>query len=544
MSIENKVSIDGDAKDYYSYLVSLFIEHNFTHQTGNNWFLIETPTGIINVHTIGVSILTAPFFFGAMLFSKLLGFEMDGFSLPFQMGVYFAGIFYCMVGLIFIKKLLLQLNIKEIYIAALIILTCFGTNLFSYVVNEPGMPHVYAFALTSVFFYLILNLFQKRSVNYYYLSALTLGLIILVRPVNLILLTFLPFFFQNRYDLISTLKVFLKSKHFYFSTIVLFLVCSIQSIAWYSQNGRFFQDSYPGNGFYFSNPKIFEMLFEFNNGLFIYVPLCFLFLTGLISIFATNKFKGFVFTFSLGFIIYIFASYWAYNYFDGFGIRTFIDFLPIFVIAGAFMFQNFKPKLKYVVASVAFLFLAVNLVFVYQYRSGIIKGNGMNFEKFKYVFLKTNKIYADSIGGSHDLPLYSKSGGQKILENNEMKEVDYSNTDTSIIFNFAIQTQRANGFYTLVEFERKEINLNSSFGSIMVFKVIDSTGFGKNYQAFRLNDVPSNTCCNWKKYSYSIASGGRFNKDDIMSLMILNPGKAPFFIKNINVKVFDYSYTI
>ena len=223
------------------------------------------------------------------------------------------------------------------------------------------------------------------------------------------------------------------------------------------------------------------------------------------------------------------------------GIRTYIDFLPIFIIAGAFMFEYFKPKLKYTASVFSFLFLIINLVFVFQYRNGIIKGNGMDYEKFKYVFLKTNKAYADSLGGSHDLPLYSKSNEIKILENSKPQEIDYSSIDTSIVFDLLIKTNHVNGFYTLVEFERKELKLNSSFGSVMVVKICDSTGFGKNYQAFRLNNVPSIDCCSWKKYKYSIASSGKFKKDDKMSLTILNPEKAPFSIKNLNIKVFDYS---
>jgi hypothetical protein len=544
LSFERKIAIDGDARDYYSYLVSLFIDHNFTHQIGNDWYLINTPTGTINVHTIGASILIAPFFFGAFLFSKIFGFQLDGFSTPFQVGVYLAGIFYCILGLVFLKKLLLQLNFKKEIVASLLILTCFGTHLFSYTVNEPGMPHVYSFALTSAFFYFSLNLFQTRKANYYYLGAIVLGLIILVRPVNVILLIFVPFFFQNRYDLMSNLKVIVRSKHFYLSLFVLLLVCSIQSVAWYSQNGKLLQDSYAGNGFYFNDPKLFKMLFGFNNGLFVYVPLCFLFLFGIISIFIDNKFKGFVFVFSVAFFLFIFSSYWAYNYFDGFGIRTIVDFLPIFIISGAYMLQSFPAKLKYAAFGFSFLSLLLNLIYIYQYRNGIIKGNGMNFVKYSYVFMKTNKAYADSLGGANDLPLYSKTNGKLVFENYEEKTIGFKDLDTSIVFNYAIPTQSANGFYTLIEFERKEDRSNSSFNGFMVLDALDPKGLNKSHQTFRLNEIPSRSCCDWKKYSYSIACTGKFSKDDELSLIILNPDKASFYIKNFKVKIYDYSYTI
>ncbi|MBL7909711.1 MAG: glycosyltransferase family 39 protein [Bacteroidia bacterium] len=551
LSFDRKIAIDGDARDYYSYLVSLFIDNNFTHQSGNDWYLIETPTGTINVHTIGVAILIAPFFFAALLFSKIFGFAVDGFSLPFQMGVYFAGIFYCTVGLIFIKKLLLQLNVKANYVVALLFLTCFGTHLFSYTVNEPGMPHVYAFALTCAFFYFVLNLFQKRKTKYYYLSAFILGLIILVRPVNVVLLLFVPFFFQNKYDLISTVKVILRSKNFYLSTVVLCLVCSIQSVAWYNQNGKLIQDSYAGNGFYFNDPSVFKMLFGFNNGLFIYVPLCLLWLFGLIPMFNINRYKGFVFVFSLAIIFYIFGSYWAYNYFDGFGIRTFVDFVPMFLIAGAYMFQNFTPKLKYTAGALAFLFLCLNLLYIYQYRNGIIKGNGMNFDKYAYVFLKTNKAYGDSLGGANDLPLYSKKGSELLFESKNAKQPNvvfdsiYNFKDIEYAAGCNVDIKRkSNNFYVVAEFERKEVSRNSSYNALFNIVGSDPANKEKIYEAFRLNEIPSTDCCEWKKCTLAMGVTGKFEQNDKLSFFIWNKSKEAFFIKNLNVKIFDYSYNI
>jgi len=151
----------------------------------------------------------------------------------------------------------------------------------------------------------------------------------------------------------------------------------------------------------------------------------------------------------------------------------------------------------------------------------------------------------DSLGGSNDLPLYSKTGGQLVFENkNNNTEYDFVKQDTALIFNYTIQTERANGFYTVIEFERKETIRNSSFSGVIVYNATDSLGANKNHQAFRLNETPATSCCNWKKYSYSIASTGKFKKEDKLSLIILNLEKTSFFIKNFNVRIFDYSYNI
>ncbi len=552
INFERKEAIYGDARDYYSYLVSIFINHNFTHQTGNDWFLLQTPTGTINVHTIGVSLLIAPFFFGAFLYAKLCGFETDGFSLPFQMGVHIAGIFYCAIGLIFLKKLLLQLNIRPGYVGFLIILTSFGTHLLSYATNEPGMAHVYAFALTCSFFYFILNVFQKREAKYFYLSAVTLGLVILVRPVNIILLTFIPFFFQNRYDLISTTKVITRSKHFYMSALVLFLVCFIQSIAWYSQNKHFIQDSYAGNGFYFNDPQILKMLFGFNNGLFVYVPLCLLMLFGIIPIFMQSRFKGLVIVLSLASVFYVFASYWAYNYYDGFAIRTLVDFLPIFIIAGAYLFQNTTQKIKYAVAVLATCAMLLNMLHVYQYSKGIIIPNGMDLERYEYVFLKTDKAYADSITAGNDLPWYTKSEPGIVFENTRLpynekllndSVFDFKNVEYGAGCEYTI-TKKAKLFYVVAEFERKETKRNSSFKALFNISGKGPGNVEKIYQAYKLNKVPAGNCCDWKKCKFSVAVAGNFEAEDKLNVFIWNMDKASFFVKNLNIKIFDYNNNI
>jgi len=552
LNYNNKISIDGDARDYYSYLVSIFIDSNFTNQTGNNWYLINTPTGTINVHTIGTALLILPFFLISTLYAKLSGFEVNGFSSPFQMAVYFAGIFYCIVGLLFLKKLLLKLEFKKNIIALLIFLTCFGTHLFHYTVSEPGMSHVYSFALTSSLFYYTIQLIQTKQTKYYYLIGFVFGLVILVRPVNAILFISLPFFFQNYVSLANFFKTILKTKHFYFSLIFAISVCSVQSLAWYLQNGKILQDSYLGNGFYFTQPQIFKMLFGFNNGLFVYVPLCLLFLVGIISILKTNRYKGFIFIISLTFFIYIFASYWAYNYFDGFGIRVFVDYLPLIVIAGAYLWQNTKLKTHYVLNGFAFILVAITQVYLYQYRSGIIKGNGMNFNKFNYVFLKTNKNYADSLGGSSDIPLYTKHKIDLLYEKKKMMFNDrmagdsvfnFSNLEYGNDVNFKLD-KNGNNFFVVTEFERKETFNNSSYSALLCLNATNQEKISKQFQAFKLNETPSNNCCDWKKYAYSIAVTGKFEQNDILSVFVWNKEKQPFLIKNLNIKIYDYSYKL
>ena len=43
--------IDGDGKDYYSYLVSVFITKDLGHQDTTQWYITQTPTGTMGCGT-------------------------------------------------------------------------------------------------------------------------------------------------------------------------------------------------------------------------------------------------------------------------------------------------------------------------------------------------------------------------------------------------------------------------------------------------------------------------------------------------------------
>src|SRR4051812_32090273 len=95
----------GDAKDYNSSLVSLFITHDFAYQSSNEWYLLKTNSGIINVHPVGVALLQLPFFLMGYFFAWISGAAVDGYSLPFQFSIAIAALFYATMGLYFLGRL-------------------------------------------------------------------------------------------------------------------------------------------------------------------------------------------------------------------------------------------------------------------------------------------------------------------------------------------------------------------------------------------------------------------------------------------------------
>ena len=536
--------INADGKDYYQYLVSVFIDKNLTHLHITDGFVVQTPTGNINEHTVGVSLLLLPFFLIGYTWALLSHATLDGYSAPFQIMVSIAALFYLAVGLIYLRRLLLAFTDKDKTIALVIILIFFGTNLLNYSVNEPSMSHLYSFALISAFLFYVDKLFRQPLPKCFYLSSLMLGLIILVRPVNAIIVLVAPFFAGSFDNFITRIKYFFRQKKILIFSACLFLAAiSVQSFIWYLQNGRLVQWSYKHAGFYFGHPQTWLMLFGFDSGFFIYTPLGLLILLGFVPLFPRNKFQFFILLFFMMFSFYFFSCYYAYTYYDGLGIRTLVDFYALFaLLLTLLLIYIADKKIRYPVLVLITGGALLNLVFCYQYEAGILPATGMNFKKFKYIFLKADKSYANVLGGSYDLPPYSSEPPKPIYTYTHNDTLSFNHIEyglsTSIPLNF-----KSDELYIKINLKRKEYSPNSSSDVLIAIQITSEKGMAKDFQFHKLNDVPSETCCKWEDvHSLITMASPALSPGDKLSIYIWNRDKQNFSISNYSVEVYNYTY--
>ncbi len=540
--------IDGDAKDYYSYLMSIFIDKNLGHQDITPWYVIQTPTGTINVHTVGVSILLLPFFLIGYVWASWFGYDVNGLSAPFEKMISIGALFYALLGLHFIRKLLLKLNIKDSVIAITIILIFFGTHVLNYSLNEPAMSHVYSFSLVSAFLYFSYQVFNSGKRKYFLLAAATLGLIILVRPINGIVLFIIPLWSDSFKEFIERMKniFFKQTKTMIFAGVVFKLTVLIQAFVWLAQNGKMIQWSYKDNGLYFFSPNTLKMLFGFNAGFFIYTPLCLLLMLGFVPLFKENTFKFFALFLFLIFVFYLFSCHWAYTYFDGLSIRPMVDVMPVFAIVGAKLISSAEGKLKTITVSALGLFLILNLITCYQYKAGILPPASMNYQKYKYIFLKTDKKYAGVLGGCNDLLPYSKHHPEKSFnyENaSKGKEIfDFKNMEYGVAYQIPALGFNTSKIYIKASLKRKESKVNSSSGALMVFS-IESTDNGiVNKQICKMNDTPSEKCCDWETWNYNVTMDGVIKATDRLVVYVWNKDRQNFLVNDFKVEVYNYNY--
>lgn len=339
-----------DAAGYYVYNPMWFIYGNeassfpdsIEAQTGNGFQLNFESNKVLTKYPCGVAILQAPFFLVSHALAKPLGYKADGFSRIYSFGLFFAGIFYCCMGLFFLSKFLSRYFSPGISMSAPILFLA-GTNLFYYSIDAPGMSHVYSFFLFSLIIYLSPVITTKPNFKYYVLFFICLFLAVLARPTNILIGLFPLFYFVNsRTEIMERIQFLLQQKITLFISIALgCLVLIPQLLYWHNTTGNFLSYSYKDEGFDFlKNPKILEVWFSTNNGLFTYSPMILLSVVGIVLLIVNKKLSGYFYAGLFLLISYVFASWWCWWFGCSFGARSFVEYYAVLIIPFCFLLER------------------------------------------------------------------------------------------------------------------------------------------------------------------------------------------------------------
>ena len=399
--------MEADAKGYYAYLPAVFIYHdlNFgffdkiereTYFNPNLFYDYrrESEHKIIDKYYCGTAVCLTPFFLAGHALTLLTGSPADGYSYYYTMMVHVGALFYFLLGLIGLRRLLRLYPVNENTIAWVLVAMVFGTNLFYYVITEFGMSHLYSFTAISWLCVSIREYFSNHKVKYIFYSALLIGIITLIRPVNLLIVLAIPFLAGTSNQLISGFKSLQKKKW----SILLAFACfvslvSIQLIIYKIATGSFIVYSYKEEGFNFLNPQIANFLFSYRKGMFIYTPLLLLSLTGFVYLFRSGRFQFYALSGFLFIIVYVFSSWHMWFYGGSFSQRVMIEFYPFFAILLAMGIEKIvNSKLKKVFLSLIVLVIIICQIQTYQYRRMQIHWSDMNKEKYWDVFMRIDKL--------------------------------------------------------------------------------------------------------------------------------------------------------
>jgi hypothetical protein len=400
--------LESDARGYYAYLPAIFIykDLNFgffdkierEKYYNKNLFYdyrLSSNGNVIDKYYCGTALAELPFFLIAHLSSYLKNFDTDGYSKLYAVFVSIAALFYLAIGLVFLNATLGEYKINELHKSLTLLAALFGTNLFYYSITEPGMSHVYSFAFISMFFYYSKKYFSTYHSVYIFKIAVIAGVIMLIRPVNLMIFLVCPFTAGNFNSFIVGLKSALVNvKWFICSCIIFVMVISIQLIIYKLSTGHFFIYSYGGEGFNFSHPHIADILFSYKKGLFLYTPMYLLSLTGVFFLWKSSKYEFYSWAGFFILITYILSSWWMWFYGGSFSSRVYIEYIPVFMVLLALTFKetNNMKFLKVTYLTLVLLLIVVCQIQTYQYRYYQIHWSEMTKEKYWDVFLRVDKL--------------------------------------------------------------------------------------------------------------------------------------------------------
>lgn len=415
--------ICSDAAGYYAYLPSTFIYHDpeykftFPGEKKVNYpgadfslFMNMTTKGkFINKYFIGTAVLEMPFFLVAYGTAPLFGHHMNGYSLPFQIAVALAAVFYVLLGLDQLRRLLSKMGVSEWTQAIALLLVFFGTNLYQYTLTEPGMSHAFSFGMMAIFINQAYNVFHSKEKKSILRMMLAMAMLVMIRPVNGVAVFALPFIAGSWKTFTEGIRFCLQHYGRVAIGVGVFLfLLFLQLLMYYRTAGDWFADSYSGEHLILSEPHIPEVLFSWKKGWFIYTPLMFVAFLGVI--FMRNWFTRVAFLFVMFIATYVISSWELWWYGGSFGMRPFIEYYPLMAVPLALLIEKTTRRFWIVLSAPVFGFLFVlSLVQNYQYTTGIIPYYGMTAAKYKKLFFKTSAdyslIYDPGTLRQHVLPL-------------------------------------------------------------------------------------------------------------------------------------------
>lgn len=384
--------IQWDIKNYYAYLPAVFIygDHSleFTREDpeffGDKFWPIPTPSGgLVIVTSMGLAILYFPFFLMGHLAAWLTGVEMNGFSPPYAFFLVLSSLFYVIIGLNVLRKVLLR-YFSDGITAMTLLAMFFATNLLFYTAFEGPMSHAYNFALFALFMWLTIHWHEKPGVKNSLMLGLLAGLIVLIRPTNIVLLVFFVLYDVKSFNDLKQRIVFLGRKYnlVLFMAAAAFLVWLPQMLYWKSVSGHWLYYSYKEEeGFFFGNPQIIRGLFSYRKGWLLYTPIMVFAFSGIALLWKYRRaFFWPIFLFSV-INIYVVLSWWSWWYGGGFGQRAFIESYALLAIPFATLLYaagKWRKGVQRLLVTLTFLLMVHGIFQTAQYHYGAIHWDSMN----------------------------------------------------------------------------------------------------------------------------------------------------------------------
>lgn len=411
--IRESHAISWDIYGYYLYLPATFIYNdigiqdrswyntfNSTYQQGRPSY--QTWEGVdgklVNVYPTGAAIFNLPFFLTAHLLASTGLAPADGLSPPYQWAIIFSGLFYGILGMYLLRRLLLH-YFSEGITALVLFLVFFGTNLYWYATYDCTMPHIHLFALNVGIILLTRQWIVTRTWRISLLLGVMLGLGVITRPSEIVWVL-IPLLWE-----VYSFNTFRERIASFFqlwpSTIMLIVgavaVGSIQLLYWKFTSGNWMSYNHT-EGFDFFHPFTLQALFSFKKGWLLYTPITILFVAGILFLRKAQRSMWIAVTVFFVFNLWFITSWECWWYAGSCGQRPFIQSYGLMALPFGFVIVRMNnSKWKWPSFAVISVVLLYNQFFMWQLKTGIMHPELVTKEYWQSVFFQTEPPSAEQL---------------------------------------------------------------------------------------------------------------------------------------------------
>lgn len=365
-----------DQAGYYTYNPYLFIygldaskfPEKIEDRTGIGFRVIDGK--MKTKYTSGVAALQLPFFILVDLYVQIKGGVRDGFSGAYHNVINLSALFYFLAALYLLLPILRHYFSEKTSIFYLLLLSL-GTNAFYYAVGQNGMSHIYSFFLFIAFWRLIHELFIFKTARKFgfLLLVFVFGLIVLVRPTNIIIALLLFWNVSSKQEAWNRIKSIFTAKRILLGIAMILLVFAPQFFYWHSISGSFVNYSYGNEAFIYKyKPQLLSFWFAPKNGMFPYTPVYLIAVVFCVYAVFKRSINGLI-SFSFFLVISYMSASWHQYYFGcGFGARNMVEYAPFLLFPlVSFIEQTSMKPLATAIKLTSLTLGGIGLIVMYNY---------------------------------------------------------------------------------------------------------------------------------------------------------------------------------
>jgi hypothetical protein len=400
-SAKHHHNFNADVANYYSYLPAYFCNggsFDFMWGTDSMYLPVGPKQTYVPKATYGMSAMYAPFFALGYKIAVNQGSPLDGFSEPFATTIRWGSIFYVLLGLYFLRKLLLR-YFSETITALTLFAALFGSLLFNYTYVQSELTHGYLFCLFSLLLYLSGRWHEGPRYGLSVAVGIVMALVSLIRPTEIFIFLFFLLWNVKRLSDLKGKATFLISnfRHLAVMAGVVLLMWLPQLLFWKVHTGQYVYYAYMDERFFWGDPQLLNLLFSYRKGWIVYTPVVLLSFAGFFTLKSDFPVSRWSFLGITALTVYVLSCWWDWSFGGCFGARALCQHIAFLAVPMAafldFVFNRLRSNRWRGMASllaITFVFSAVclNIGQTYQAKQNVIHPWATTRELYWYVFRK------------------------------------------------------------------------------------------------------------------------------------------------------------